>query len=415
MAKRVESFSLHKAQAEVATAKARFKVVVAGRRFGKTHLCKVMILKNAGRISNGRVWYIAPSFRMAKQIMWKELLRAVPRSWLARKPNETELTLYLKNGTEISCKGADNPDSLRGVGLDYVVLDEYQDMRKEVWEECIRPTLASTGGHALMIGTPKSFNLLFDAYVLGQDKNKPQWKSWNFPTIASPFIPLQEIEQARQDMDPRTFRQEFEASFESVSGRVYYSFDRRVHVDDRVVFNPKLPIWVGMDFNIDPMSIAVIQEQPDGSLWIVDEIVQFNSNVDDAAEELARRYWRYMNQITIYPDPAAKSRQHARGESSLDILREHGFKYIKYKRKHPAIDDRVNAVNRQLMTANGTIGVLVAPHCKHVIRSFEQTMYKEGSRDINKQMSVEHITDAIGYCIDYERPMRKVKIRGVSI
>lgn len=366
-------------------------------------------------MSNGRIWYIAPSFRMAKQIMWKDLVKSIPRSWLAKKPNETELTMYLKNGTEISCKGADSPDSLRGVGLNYVVLDEYQDMRSEVWEECIRPTLASTCGEALFIGTPKSFNLLYDAYVLGQDKTKKQWMSWNFPTISSPFIPKHEIEQARQDMDPRTFRQEFMASFESVSGRVYYSFDRRTHVSDQVKFNPHLPILVGMDFNIDPMSMAIIQEQEDGSLWIVDEIVQFNSNVDDAASELARRYWRYMNQITIYPDPAAKSRQHARGESSLDILREHGFKYIKYRRKHPAIDDRVNCVNRQLMSASGNVGVLVAPHCKQVIRSFEQTMYREGSRDINKQMSVEHVTDAIGYCFEYERPMRKVKINGISI
>ncbi len=409
------SLSLHSAQYEVARHRARFKVIVAGRRFGKSHLCKVQIIAKAGKINNGRIWYIAPSFRMAKQIMWRELMNAVPRSWLAKKPNETELTMYLKNGTEISCKGADSPDSLRGVGLDYVVLDEYQDMRREVWEECIRPTLASTGGEAMFIGTPKSFNLLYDAYVLGQDKTKKQWMSWNFPTIASPFIPKHEIEQARQDMDPRTFRQEFEASFESVSGRVYYPFDRRLHVNDGVKFNPHLPIWVGMDFNIDPMSIAVIQEQEDGSLWIVDEIVQFNSNVDEAAAELARRYWRYMKQIVIYPDPAAKSRQHARGETSLDILREHGFNYIKYRRKHPAIDDRINCVNRQLLTASGKVGVYVSPHCKHVIRSFEQTMYKEGSRDINKLMSVEHITDAIGYCFEYERPMRKVKIQGISL
>lgn len=203
------SLSLHPAQYEVAKYKARFKAVVAGRRFGKSHLCKVQIISKAAKIANGRIWYIAPSFRMAKQIMWKDLVNSVPRSWLAKKPNETELTMYLKNGTEISCKGADSPDSLRGVGLNYVVLDEYQDMRPEVWEECIRPTLASTGGEALFIGTPKSFNLLYDVYVLGQDKTKKQWMSWNFPTISSPFIPKHEIEQAKQDMDPRTFRQEF--------------------------------------------------------------------------------------------------------------------------------------------------------------------------------------------------------------
>ncbi|GAL22957.1 may contain ATP/GTP binding motif [Vibrio maritimus] len=201
---------------------------------------------------------------------------------------------------------ADNPDSLRGVGLDYVVLDEYQDMRTEVWEECIRPTLATTGGHALFIGTPKSYNLLYDAYISGQDPDKPQWASWQFPTIASPFIPEHEIEQARKDMDPRTFEQEFEASFLNVSGRVYYPFDRASHVKDHVKFNPKLPISVGMDFNIDPMSMVVMQEQDDGKIWIVDEIVQFNSNVDDAAEELARRYWRHLDRTTIYPDLRGK-------------------------------------------------------------------------------------------------------------
>ncbi|ELA7322647.1 terminase family protein [Vibrio parahaemolyticus] len=412
---KVVPLRLHPAQAQIARHPARFKCVVAGRRFGKSHLCLVRMITEASKGKNRRIWYIAPSFRMAKQIMWRELKNNIPKSWLAKKPNETELTLELRNGTEISCKGADNPDSLRGVGLDYVVLDEYQDMRKEVWEECIRPTLATTGGHALFIGTPKSYNLLYDAYIAGQDPNKPQWMSWQFPTIVSPFIPKHEIEQARRDMDPRTFQQEFEASFLNVSGRVYYPFDRSTHVRDYVKFNPKLPICVGMDFNIDPMSMVVMQEQEDGKIWIVDEIVQFNSNVDDAAEELARRYWRHLDQTTIYPDPAGKARQHARGETSLDVLREHGFKRIKYRRKHPAIDDRVNAVNRKLQAADGTIGIEVAAHCKHVIRSFEQTMYKEGSRDINKKMSVEHVTDALGYYIEREFPIRKISIAGYSI
>lgn len=409
------SLKLHPAQAEIARHNARFKVVVAGRRFGKTHLCLVRIITEATKKKNQRIWYIAPSFRMAKQIMWRELKNAIPKQWLAKKPNETELTLELKNGTEISCKGADNPDSLRGVGLNYVVLDEYQDMRVEVWGECIRPTLATTGGSALFIGTPKSFNLLYDAYIMGQDPSKKSWMSWQFPTIASPFIPDDEIEQARQDMDPRTFQQEFMASFMSVSGRVYYPFDRNTHVSSVVKFNPELPIWVGMDFNIDPMSMVVIQPQPSGQLWVVDEIVQFNSNVDDAAEELARRYWRYMKQVTIFPDPAGGARQHARGESSLDILREHGFLNIKHRRKHPAVDDRINSVNRVLLSASGEIKMMIADHCKHSIRSFEQTMYKEGGRDINKAMSVEHVTDAIGYPIEYNFPMRKIVIAGYSL
>jgi intein/homing endonuclease len=141
---------LHKKQMEVYRSKHRFKVVVAGRRWGKTQLAKTSILKY-GRIRNRLIWYVAPSYRMAKQIMWPELLAATPRAWV-KKINETTLSMILVNGTRIELKGADDPDSLRGVGVHYLVMDEVQDIDPEAWTRVLRPTLASTGGHALFIG-----------------------------------------------------------------------------------------------------------------------------------------------------------------------------------------------------------------------------------------------------------------------
>lgn len=410
-----DRLSLHPGQAIVFNKRSRFKVVVAGRRWGKTQLAKTAII-NAAKVKNRLIWYVAPTYGMAKQIMWQEIVESIPKKWI-KKINETNMSIRLRNGTTIQLKGADNPDSLRGIGLHYVVLDEFQDMRSEVWTRVLRPTLASTGGHALFIGTPKSYNHLYELWTLGQKEELSRaglWSSWQFPTIMSPFIPKEEIESARQDMDEKSFKQEFEASFETMSGRVYHAFDRKVHVG-KFAFNPKLPIWIGQDFNIDPMSSVILQPQPDGELWAVGELVLYGSNTEEVCEELERRFWRKLKQVTIYPDPAGASRQHARGETDLDIFRDKGFIRIRHRRKHPPVADRVNAVNRMCRDATGQVRLRVDSSCKVLIDSLEQTIYKPGSRDIDKTMGKEHITDAIGYPIEIEHPVRKIEIIGISL
>lgn len=412
--KRLVHFQLHEKQAEVFNNDCRFRVVVAGRRFGKTKLSMLEMLAWATK-KGQKIWYVAPTYRMAKQIMWTDLKNNVPMEWVL-KIRENELSMEFRNGSIISLRGADKPDSLRGVSLDFLVLDEFQDIAPDTWTTVLRPTLADRKGHALFIGTPKGFNGLYKLYRVGQNKvkqMKKEWMSWQFPTITSPFIPKAEIEAARRDMDEKMFRQEMLASFESMSGRVYYAFDRKEHIAN-VEFNPKLPIWVGMDFNIDPMSTVIFQPQPNGQLWAVDEIVQVSSNTDDICAELEKRYYKYQNQVTIYPDPAGSARQHARGESDLDIIREHGFKRIKVKRAHSAVADRINAVNRVLKTANGDIRLYISPKCRHLIDSFEQTLYIAGSRDVDKALGVEHSADAAGYCIELEFPLRKFTPAGFS-
>ncbi|WP_051258866.1 phage terminase large subunit family protein [Chitinibacter tainanensis] len=412
-AKKRQSLKLHRGQMLVYRHPARYKVVVAGRRWGKTQLSKISIIKYAAKPKQ-LIWYVAPTYRMARQIMWRELTDAIPRK-LIRRMNETMMIIHLVNGTIIELKGADKPDTLRGVGLHFVVLDEFQDIKPEVWETVLRPTLASTLGHALIIGTPKAYNHLHKLFMMGQRDGRT-WMSWQFPTLMSPFIPPEEIEAAKADMDEKTFNQEFNAAFETMSGRVYYTFDRNVHVG-KYDFNPALPIWIGQDFNIDPMSAIILQPQPNGEVWAVDECVRFSSNTEDMGAELERRYWRYLgkNQITLYPDPAGASRQHGRGESDLDIMREIGFKRIKYRKKHPPVADRVNAVNRLLMSASGRVILRIDERCKHLIKAFEQVLYKKGSREVDKSAGIEHIADAIGYPIELEFPMRRVQILGVSL
>ncbi|SER26226.1 Terminase-like family protein [Faunimonas pinastri] len=416
------TLTLHKGQRTVFRDHRRFKVVVAGRRWGKTQLSKISICRKASKPKQ-LIWYVAPTYGMARSILWDELREAIPRAWI-QSVNETRMSIRLHNGTRIELKGADKPDTLRGVGLNHLIIDEAQDIREDTWYKVLRPTLASTRGDVLIIGTPKSFNWLYDLYMLGQrgdhyvtkkgQRRLNPWKSWQFPTITSPFIPKEEIEAARGDMDEKSFRQEFEASFETMSGRVYHAFDRKIHVGD-YAFNPKLPIWVGQDFNIDPMSSVIMQQQENGEVWIVDEAILFGSNTQETANEISRRYYRHMGQTTFYPDPAGANRGHSRGESDLDILREAGFKRLKYRRKHPKVADRINAVNRMFQSGDGQIRLRVDSKCKHAIAAFEQTIYKPGTREVDKSAGYEHPADAVGYCIDLEFPVREVTILGLSL
>lgn len=291
-----------------------------------------------------------------------------------------------------------------------------EESEAQTYDFVIPDTHSFWSGGFISHNTPKAYNYLYSVYRLGQiEENRLslQWESWQFPTITSPFIPKYEIEAARRDMDEKSFRQEFEASFETMSGRVYYPFDRNIHVGD-YPFNPHLEIWIGQDFNIDPMSSVIMQPQENGDVWIVDEVMLFGSNTEETCGEIERRYWRHLNRITVYPDPASQNRQHARGETDLDIFREKGMKKLKYRRKHPFVADRVNAVNRMLRAADGVIRLRVDKRCKETINGLEQTIYIPGSRDVDKKMGVEHPTDALGYCIDLEFPMRKVQVGGMS-
>ena len=423
----VHSLGLHALQKVVFQDKHRFRVVVAGRRWGKTRTAKTEIVSAAVSKQSQLVWYVAPTYQQARDIMWDDLKASVPRKMIRKNGiNETRMMIRLINGSIIQLKGADNPESLRGVGLNLIVIDECQDIKRETWETVLQPTLATTGGRAIFIGSPKGFDWFYDNYQKGQagevvkderGRDVPnEWKSWQFPTITSPFIPRKEIAARKRDMDPKSFAQEFMARFENVSGRVYYPFDRNAHIGD-YDFNPALPVYVGMDFNIDPMSSVVLQEQPNGEIWAVDEAVLYGSNVQETADELSRRYWREMQrrQVQIYPDPAGNNRNHDRGETSLDVLREAGFKEIYHKRKHPLVQDRINAVNRLLRTADGRVILKIDRSCRKLIESLEQTVYKEGTREVDKSKGTEHVADALGYYVDFRHPMRKVQILGVSI
>jgi phage terminase large subunit len=393
--------ALSKAQRLIADAPFRFRVAVCGRRFGKTHLAIRELAKYAAK-PDQRVWYVAPTYRMAKQIVWKKLKKKLLAINWVKKVNEQDLTLELVNGSEISLRGADNYDSLRGVGLNFIVLDEAADIDSEAWYEVLRPTLSDTGGHCLFLGTPKGMNWFKDVFDNHLTKNN--WVSFQFTTLDGGNVPADEVESARVDLDARTFRQEFLATFENFSGIVAYSFGKH-NIKPAEEISAHEPLILGTDFNIQPMSCTVMRRTKDG-LHCVDEIVINGSNTNELVDEIRNRYPK--NPITIYPDPAGVQRKtSANGNTDIKILENAGFT-VRYHRQHPLVKDRINAANSLFFARdNGSTRFYIDPKCKHTIKSLQQFCYKEGTQIPDKDSGFDHMFDALTYAIQYLFPINK--------
>jgi len=390
---------LTKPQSEIFLSKARFVAVVAGRRFGKTFLATGSLLRAAIKAPNQNVWYVAPTYGAAKEICWLMLLNSIPQEYIA-KTNETALTIKLINGSYIALKGAEKPNNLRGRALDFVVLDEFADMRPETWYEVIRASLSDRQGAALFIGTPKGRNHFYDLWAKGKDKSH-DWESFQYTTIQGGNVPEEEIEAAKSDLDERTFNQEYNAAFVTYAGLIYYGFNREDSVLD--MGDDSGTLHIGMDFNLDPMS-AVICLRKGGKLYAVDEIVMYGSNTDEMVSEIIDRYPR--RSIIIYPDPASRQRKtSAGGRTDLSILQNAGFS-VKAKNSHALVRDRINAVNSRLLSGDGERHLYISPKCKQTIKSLERQTYKEGTSIPNKDDGFDHMNDALGYLIEYLFPVR---------
>jgi len=388
-------------QKNVIQDKSRFRVLITGRRFGKTFVAINEIAKFAS-ISNKKIWYVAPSYRQAKAICWGVLKeKMIYHKWV-KSINHSDLTLTLKNNTQITLRGSDNESSLRGVGLHFLILDEFQDINKTAWYEVLRPTLSDTKGHALFCGTPRGFgNWSYDLYKMGET-NK-DWQSFQYTTLEGEQVTQDEIEQAKQDLDLRTFQQEYEATFVNYSGMIYYNFSRDKNIIEKYTKDSPV-LHIGLDFNVDPMSAVVCIIEND-RIIVIDEIQIYSSNTNEMCDEIKTRYKN--KQIVVYPDPSARQRKtSAGGLTDLSILKNNGFD-VRCRSTAPLVRDRINAVNSKLKNVNGKNSLFIVKFCKNAIKSIERQIYKEGTHIPEKDSGYDHMNDALGYLIEYLYPLKR--------
>jgi hypothetical protein len=400
------------AQGQVFDSPARFRVLVAGRRFGKTQLALVELLNIAWNKSGSLCWYVAPSYRQAKRIAW-ERLKSMLRAGSLVQPLETDLTLRLGNGSSISLRGADQYDSLRGNGLDFVVLDEFAQMRPEVWTEVIRPALADRKGRALFIGTPQGHNHLYDRFHFAQ--TDPDWAAFRFHTLDGGNVTREELAAAARELDDRLFRQEFEASFEATAvGLAYHAFSRAANVRS-CEYRPGARLIWSLDFNVHPMCSVLAQADGD-EVEVLDEIVLHDANTPLACEKFWERIrpWRNAGRgaihIEIYGDASGYARRSSASYSDWHLIRNffaqragQAVAHIKAANSNPAVRDRINIVNSRFLNAAGERRLFIDPKCKELILDLERITWRvddsgQPTSDLDKSDRMRtHTSDALGY------------------
>lgn len=295
------NFRLHPAQAQIFASDARFKVVAAGRRFGKSYLARMMMLieafkteKNGQDLTDKKVLYVAPTQKQARDIMWNPLVNLIAP--LNPRARETECIITLPNKREIHLSGADRPDTMRGSAYSYIVMDEYAQMKPYVWDEILRPALADVKGHALFIGTPAGKNHFFELF---QKAHKwEDWEAFTYTTLENPHIDSSEIDAATRDMPAEFAAQEFRASFAASGGAVLK--DSWVNVTD----DPgQGDIYIACDLSgfgnsrsrggktLDETAMAVVRVHQGG--WHCLEIIHGRWDVRETALQILKAAKKY--------------------------------------------------------------------------------------------------------------------------
>ena len=398
-------------QKEISESEKRFRVLAAGRRFGKTYLLTYLLMKFSAPVGS-LVWYIAPTSQQAREVVWDELktkLKAHRWVYGDKAFNETYMRANLINGSKIFLKSANKPEALRGNGLDFACFDETSDISEDTWLSIISPMLTNKRGHAMFTGSPKGRDWFYELYLKGQNEKEKDWQSWQYTTLQGGNVPEEEIQNARDMLDERTFRREYEASFETYEGLVYYNFGRgniQPLSHNNIKITDKTELHIGMDFNVKPIT-ASIGTISNGILHIFDEVSIYESNTYELCEEIRNRYPR--NRINVYPDPACThNRTSSYGNTDLSILQTPLYNLNPYYRsKHPLIKDRVNSVNALLLNTNKKKRLYVTHNCKNIIKGLSKQTFKPGTNVPDKTKGYDHFNDGLGYMIEYLFPIER--------
>ena len=288
------NFSLLPWQQEVFKDQTRFKVVAAGRRCGKSRMAAVTLLIEGLKCPQGSaVLYVSPTMGQSRQIIW-DLLLDLGRD-IIQNSHVNNLDITLINGARIYVRGADRPDTLRGVSLTYAVLDEVADIKPEAWEQVIRASLSDKRGRALFIGTPKGRNWFYDTFKLGESEDDPDWKSWHFTTADNPLIDQKEIESAKKTLSSFAFKQEYMASFTNAGSDIFKEEWIKYGVEpqygsyyiavDLAGFEEVAKQAANSKKRLDESAISIVKVTDDGK-WFVQKIEHGRWDIRETAAKI---------------------------------------------------------------------------------------------------------------------------------
>jgi PBSX family phage terminase large subunit len=382
--------------------KNQYIVLNWGRQSGKSTFVMNEMIREAMATPKGRFWIVAPTYKQAKAIYWKDHVKHFIPKQLIKKMNETELSVEFVNGATIEFKGADNEDSLRGSRLHGVALDEYAFMKPHVWDTIISAMLNTTDGRVFFISTPNGFDHFHEMCVKAQKLR--DWSYYHCTSYDNPYSSRAYIESKRLDLPDDVFAQEYLADFTRKAGLVYKEFDKKLNVVDMLQPESAWTKFVAIDFGqINPTAVLFIGVDHEDNLYIYDEIYEANLFTSELAHLIKVKTGGFYI-TTFYGDQAASQ--------SIKDLSEHGIYVMPVSKKRGTTTEDyfkggIEKIRGYLKVQEGTgkPKLFVAGNCKNTIDEFEAYSWKEVKEgDIrNKQerpeKSHDHCMDALRYFI----------------
>tara|TARA_R110000851_G_scaffold330722_2_gene503891 strand:+ start:791 stop:2095 length:1305 start_codon:yes stop_codon:yes gene_type:complete len=396
----------------------RFKVVPAGRRSGKTERAKRYVAKQAMKNANEMYFCAAPTRDQVKKIFWDDMKALTFSATHPKRPSESDLKIFMPNGSEIHLIGLDKPQRIEGIGWTGGVIDEIADVKESAWQANILPALNTVSplrpdyrAWCWLIGVPDGLNHYYEMYQYALNSGDPDWAAYHWKS--SEILPDDVIASAKRVMSKTQFKQEFEASFETATGRIYEDYGKGNHTGETIQTYERL-CWMH-DQNYTPLSSAIGVVR-NNALYLLDEIVLISAVSRQSAVEFVERYKDHKNKhVDIYGDPAGKAgEKHGHASDYTDIesvLKSEGWSYTrKVARAAPAIKDRQNAVRAKVCSAMGERSLFINPiMAKMCDKGMSTVQLQKGSTFQEDQTNdSQHITTAIGYMIHKEWPIDRM-------
>lgn len=392
----------------------RFPVVPAGRRSGKTERFKRFIAKEAMNNSNEKYFIAAPTYGQVKKIYWQDMKLLCLSSIQGKKPSESDLIIYMLNGSEIHFIGLDQPARIEGIAWTGGGIDEIADVKPDAWEANIKPSLDTFNptrpdyqAWCWLLGVPDGLNHYYDMAQYAEHANDPEWALFHWKS--SEILPAKTIEAAKRQMSAKQYRQEYEASFETATGRIYEDYSKDNYTNETIAAHEQL-YWYH-DFNFTPLSSGIGVKRGN-NMFLLDEIILTSAVARQSALEFVDKYKNHQNKhVLIYGDPAGRAGEKHGHESDYTemerILRENGWTYTRrVKNSTRSIKDGQNAVRAKIKNAAGDVSLFVntiaAPYTH---KSLATGQLKKGSTFLEEDNEFQHIGTAIRYLIDYEFPI----------
>lgn len=396
----------------------RFPLVPAGRRSGKTERFKRFLVKQASAYA-GMYFAAAPTHAQAKKIFWDDLKAFTLSCMHSRRPSESDLIIYLDNGSEIHVIGLDKPQRIEGIPWTGGGIDEFADIKSDAWEanilpalNTVNPTMPEYRAWCWLLGVPDGLNHYYDLCMQAETGQDPNFRVFHWKSAE--ILPPDVMDAMKRAMSAKQFKQEFEASFETATGRIYEDYSKANTTAATIEPHEQL-MWMH-DQNFTPLSSAIGVRRNDGKdLYLLDEIVLTSAISRQSAVEFVDKFKDHKNKhVIIYGDPAGKAgEKHGHASDYTDIegvLKTNGWQYTrKVKPAHPAIKDRQNAVRAKILTASGDISLFVNPVTASWCHKGLSTVQLQAGSSFQEDQKndYQHITTAIGYCIDVEWPCIK--------